>query len=140
MLKRTKVLMAAGALVLAVPTGAALADTGEVEDTAVTAVTCDGSQQQLRLADGTGAEAGEQAKAMVQNQVQNREQDHSGECDGTAAGERAQAMVQKQAQVQLGECDGDGPDGDGPGAGNGPRAGDGAGNSNGAAYRNGSTS
>jgi hypothetical protein len=136
MLKRTRILVAAGALVLALPAGAALADSGDdVEDGLVAAVTCDQSQQQLRLVDGSGAQAGEQARAMVQTR--------SGECDGTGADQQLEAMAQKRAQArfqeQSGECDGDG---DGPA--NGPRAGagngTGAGQGAGSAYRHGSNS
>lgn len=113
MLTRTKALIVGGALVVALPAGAALAETGEVDDLPATNVTCDGTQQQLHRADGSGP--------------------GGGDCINGEFGEQAKNMVRKQLQLQNGECDGDGGQrGHGPGdglaaGGYGPGDGDGTG-------------
>ena len=99
MLTRTKTLIAAGALVMELPAGAALAETVD-DDLPVTTVTCDGTQQQLQRADGSGP--------------------GGGDCINGEPGEQTKVMLQKQLhkQLQNGECDGDGEQrGNGPGDG-----------------------
>jgi hypothetical protein len=113
MLTRTKALIAAGALVVALPAGTALADTGEVDDLPVTTVTCDGTQKQLHQADNSGP--------------------GGGDCINGESGEQVKQMHQKQLKLQSGECDGEGEQlGHGPGdglgeGGYGPGGGDGPG-------------
>ena len=118
MFKRSMLVVSA-ALVMALPAGAALAFTGEVDDQTVPTAVCDQYQDraQLRDAAGTGdcpyGEDGVQTRTMTRQREQ--VQDHA-ECTGDGPQTRAGSAGDGHRH---GPGDGSGPLKDGPMDGNG---------------------